>query len=72
MPFIKNIATFKMDIVKIRATLKMSFSKNCGTLKNTEIYIKFDNKSKIFLRTFCVIFQPFLNQLYSNLADYFS
>ena len=35
-----------MDIVKICATLKMSFSKNCGTLKNTEIYKKFDNKRK--------------------------
>jgi len=34
----KNIATFKMDIVMIRATLKISFVKNCGTLKNTEIY----------------------------------
>ena len=35
-----------MDIVKTRVTLKMSFSKNCGTLKNTEIYKKFDNKRK--------------------------
>ena len=32
-----------MDIVKTRVTLKMSFSKNCGTLKNTEIYKKFES-----------------------------
>ena len=30
-----------MDIVKTRVTLKMSFSKNCGTLKNTEVYKMF-------------------------------
>ena len=32
-----------MDIVKTRVTLKMSFSKNCGTLKNTEVYKKFES-----------------------------
>ena len=32
-----------MDIVKTCVTLKMSFSKNCGTLKNTEIYKKFES-----------------------------
>ena len=56
MAVTKNNATLKMDTVKIRATLKMSFAKNCATLKilfsknctlkNTEIYKKFDNKRK--------------------------
>ena len=32
-----------MDIVKTRVTLKMSFSKNCGKLKNTEVYKKFES-----------------------------
>ena len=32
-----------MDIVKTCVTLKMSFSKNCGTLKNTEVYKKFES-----------------------------
>ena len=31
--FTKNIATLKIDIVQIRATLKMSFAKNCAPLK---------------------------------------
>ena len=30
-----------MDIVKIRATLKMSFAKKCGTLKNTKSHFGF-------------------------------
>ena len=38
MAFTKNIATLKMYIVMIPATLKMNFVKNCGKLKNTEIY----------------------------------
>ena len=33
MAFTKNIATLKMDNVKIRATLKINFAKNCATLK---------------------------------------
>ena len=33
MSFVNNFSTLKTDIVKIRATIKMSFAKKCATLK---------------------------------------
>ena len=46
--FTRKIATLKIDIVKIRATLEINFAKNCGGCSLVNVFFKMSSIKLLF------------------------